>query len=211
MDLDYSGKHTINFYKSIDGTTYKRNSWKDFHLVPEKRPSIKYPEPNLMFVTLPGTSKRLDITDYHTGGLTFGARTGSWTFYIEHENFAEWPIAPTLIKNFLNGRQMYVSLSDEPSLYYSGVLYVGDYKPGESFSEITINYELAYDTFVRTEKDLGGGTVSLLDYSPIKFIGDNGFAYANDYGITAGTTYISELSDGSNKLTAYDLITINAG
>ena len=87
MELDYSGKHSINFYRTINNVTYKRNSWKDFRLIPKQRPKINYPEPRYMIVGIPGTNKRMDYTDYHIGGLVFGPRTGTWEFYLDHSAF----------------------------------------------------------------------------------------------------------------------------
>lgn len=202
MSLEYSGAHSINFFRTIHGTTRKRNSWLDYHLVPSERPKISVRQPNFLMVALPGTSKRVDITDFHNGGLTYGERTGSWTFYVDHEQWPDWKTAYDQVCEFLHGQRVYVSLEDEPTLYYMGVLTVADPKPGKAYSEITIQYNLSLDTVVQGDM--------LTEYFPIRFIGESGLPYANDYGIRAGApTYIIPAEEGETLVTVYDLSVLN--
>lgn len=197
MGVFYSGDHSIDFYKIENGIVTKKNTWTDFHIMPTERPHISYPEPNIKIVALPGTSKRIDITDQHIGGLTFGGRTGSWQFYIDHEQRADWRASYDVIYKFIHGQELTVALADEPMLFYGGIFTVSAYNPGSSYSTITIQYDLGYDSFIRDE--------ILPNGCPIKFVADNGIEYANNYGFAVGADYVIKLEDKTKELEVYDL------
>ena len=207
MDVVYSGEHSLNLYAVTLTSTVKRNTWSDFHLIPSERPSITYPAPNTRIVPIPGTSKRLDITDYHIGGLTYGARTGTWEFYIDHNRYTNWKEAYDSLVNFANGKELYVALSDEPSLFYKGIFTVPSYVAGSSYSKISIQYDLGYDSMILKEVELGDGIVSLLTYCPVNFIGENGSAYATDYGLSSSANYYVEIG-GLKEVRLRDLISL---
>lgn len=205
MDVVYSGEHSINFYKVTLTSTTKKNTWKDMHLIPTSRPSITYPSPNTRIVVIPGTSKRIDITDMHVGGLTYGPRTGSWEFYIDHDQSYDWRTAYNEVYNFVHGKELFVALDDEPTMFYNGVFSVSGYVAGSNYSTITIQYDLGCDSFIRKEVILGDGSVSLLNNCPIRFIGENGSPYAKDYGFTPETDYIIRINSQSKELELYDM------
>ena len=194
MDLVYSGEHSINFYDVKANTITEKNTWKDFHLIPSERPSIAIPSPNLRMIAIPGTNKRVDVTDYHVGGLTFGSRTGSWEFYIDHDQYSSWVNAYDSIVKFLHGKELYVALADDPMIYYKGVMSVSSYISGSNYSKITIQYDLDYDI-----------TVGLSMNYPIKFVGKDGILFANNYSVKEDTDYITKLSNGKISLLLYDL------
>lgn len=204
MDIRYSGEHSITFYElSIENSSnvIKKNTWTDFHLIPASRPFVNYASPNVLMVAIPGTSKRFDITDYHAGGLTFGSRSGTWEFYIDHSQYDNWKMAYDAVCDFVHGKELYVSLTDEPLVFYKGILSVNNYVAASDYSKITIQYDLDHDI-----------TIGLLSSCPIKFIGENGSPYANDYGLTAGSDYIVDLTGGGKGVNVYDLIVLqNSG
>lgn len=197
MGVVYSGEHSINFYRVSNGTVTKRNTWTDFHIIPTDRPHIAYPEPNIKLIALPGTNKRLDITDQHIGGLTFGARTGSWQFYIDHDQWKDWRASCNTIYSFIHGKELTIALSDEPMMFYGGMFTVTAYNPGPSYSTITIQYDLGYDSFIQDE--------ILPNGCPIKFVADNGIEYAKDYGFAAGADYVIKLENKTKEIEVYDL------
>lgn len=211
MDVVYSGEHSINFYTTSLTSTKKRNTWTDFHLIPVVRPYIVYPVPNTKIVPIPGTNKRMDLTDYHVGGLTYGPRAGTWEFYIDHTQVDKWRDIYDAVYKFVHGKELYVTLEDEPVLFYRGMFTMSAYNPGSSYSKLTIQYDLGYDSFLMKEVILGDGSVQLLNQCPIKFIGENGNMWAKDYGFTLGTDYVKKITNKSNEVTVYDLITLDGG
>lgn len=203
MDLEYSGEHSITFYDVSNDkgiSTVKKNTWTDFCLIPVERPFVNYSSPNISIVSIPGTNKRFDVTDYHAGGLTFGPRTGVWEFYIDHSRYNNWKTAYDIVFEFIHGKELYVSLSDEPSIFYKGFLSVDNYVPGSNYSKIFIRYDLNHDIMI-----------GLLNSCPIKFIGENSSPYANDYGFSKGSEYVVKLSNNKKGIFLYDLIVIQNG
>lgn len=193
MTVVYKGIHSINF-KKVNDSSFK-NSWKDFHLIPTKRPSINIPQPNTFIVQIPGTNKRIDITDHIDPKLTFGKCEGEWEFKIAHEEWDNWETAFNTITNYINGDDNIIYLSDEPDYYYSGVLTISNYKPEKDYSTIVVHYELSVEP-----------TVGPNGFYPIKFVVSSGQTYLQNYGITANTSYM----DG-NILTLDDLYVISIG
>lgn len=200
MDLDYSGEHSINFYGASPDNRVAKNTWRDFHLIPVSRPSIVYPSPNIRIVAIPGTNKRLDITDYHIGGLTFGPRSGTWEFYIDHNQYSNWVNAYNIMVAYFHGKELYAALVDDPMVFYKGIFSVNSYVSGSSYSKVTIQYDLDYDM-----------TIGLLSNYPIKFIGQGDIPYANNYAVKPNTNYVIDLGDNKKELLVYDLSVLSTG
>lgn len=151
MDVEYKGQHAIIFFKDVKTGYIKRNSWIDFHMIPATRPYVALGTPNYAAIPIPGTSKRMDITDYRPGGLTFGARTGTWEFYIDHNKWSEWDSAYNTIKYYIHGNNFLVNLTDDPYVLYQGVLTISGYVAGQNYSKITIQYDLMSETILLDE------------------------------------------------------------
>lgn len=147
----YNGEHSVSFGDlgtvSKGGVTYNTfipfaNSWTDWHAIPSSRPSITHPAPAIKFIEIPGSSSYLDLTEFLTGGITYGQRQGSLSFYIdnEHEN---WETIRRKIVNTLHGKSVKMVLEDDPMYYYDGRFTVGNWESGASNSSITISYQLS--------------------------------------------------------------------
>lgn len=217
MSVEYSGDHSINFYTLTAGSSIKKNTWKDFKLIPEKRPSIAYPVPNTKIVVISGTNKRLDLTDYHAGGLTYGPRAGTWDFFIDHTLVNKWRDIYDLVYDFVHGKELYVTLSDEPTLFYRGMFSLNSYIAGNTHSKVTIQYDLGSESFILDEHTLLGGDgdddtedISLLERCPIKFIGENGSPYVKDYGFKEDADYLKKINAKINEVEVYDLIVLES-
>lgn len=146
MSVVYFNDHSITFIRSVDGataTSYKR-SWYDFHLIPTKRPSIATPPPNLSLINIPGSNKRLDLTDSMPGGLTFGRRKGQWEFYVDTTKWGSFANAKNTIEDYLNGQYVYVVLEDDHSHYYIGRVSTSSWSVDGDYPTVTIDYDLYY-------------------------------------------------------------------
>ena len=146
MSVVYYNDHSITFIRDARGTTvysYKR-SWRDFHLVPAKRPSVVTPQPNLKLITIPGSNKRLDLTDSTPGGLTFGRRQGQWEFYVDTSKWNSWAEAKNEIEDYINGRYFHIVLEDDHSHYYTGRLSISNWSVDQDYPMVTIDYDLHY-------------------------------------------------------------------
>lgn len=90
------------------------NTWDSWFLVPTSRPLVNPPSVKTHFVTVPGASGVLDLSEYVSGEPVYGNRTGSWEFYVM--NF--WQLAG-----------MYDAYNPRKSRYTAGQIVVYD---GES-------------------------------------------------------------------------------
>lgn len=143
MSVVYGGMHSIVFIRLSDSTT--KHSWSDLHLIPEVRPTIALPEPKVQLIEIPGRSKRIDLTDYMPGGLTYGPRSGEFTFYVDHDQWDGWENAYNELSRFFNGDKFAVYLIDNITELYEGRVYLTEYNPEDSYSTATLHYELEPD------------------------------------------------------------------
>ena len=117
----------------------------NFHLIPQSRPSVSIPKANYTLVTIPNSSKRLNITEYIPGGMTFESRTGEWVFYIDHNQWSNWTASHYELEQYFNGAKMLVSLDDESDDIYEGRISLTNYEAGEDYSQVSIGYDLDSD------------------------------------------------------------------
>lgn len=156
MSVVYNGAHSITFIEALDSDTdstptayssYKR-SWRDFHLVPEKRPSVNPPSPALKLIDIPGTNRRIDMTDLMPGGLKFGRRQGEWQFILDHDLWDNWHTAKKTIEDAINGKRLYCILEDDFNTAYRGRFRVQGWQSGPNYSSISISYDLEYKKYI---------------------------------------------------------------
>lgn len=207
MDVQYSGIHSMNFWH-MDNKV-KKNTWTDFHLIPNKRPFVVNAEPKFTIIKIPGTNKRIDITDFLTDVPTFGSRTGEWEFIIVHDMWENWVNAYNNLCDYFHGHSVIVELTDEPHMYYSGIVTVGNYSSESEYSIIRIKYELntyALNDVSYDPNDPSNPSADPFGRFPIKFIANDGKAYHNDYGIDGtSTTYLE-----GDVLYVYDTFVIGS-
>ena len=150
MGVSYNGEHSICFWKktlqydgyNLDNPTF---TWDMFHLIPQSRPSVSIPKPNYTIVTIPNSSKRVNITEFLPGGMTFESRVGEWLFYIDHNQWPDWTRSHYELEQYFNGSKMLVSLDDDSDDIYEGRIHLSNYEAGENYSQVTIAYDLDAD------------------------------------------------------------------
>lgn len=126
-------------YHSI--TFGDKNTWDDWHLIPESRPLFLPPDVKTKYVDIPGSNGHKDISEALTGEPLYENRTGDITFYVENGH-QEWHVLYAEIMNYLHGQQMHAYLEDDPSFYYEGRFSVNEWESDEHFSKITISYNV---------------------------------------------------------------------
>lgn len=156
LSIVYDGSHSVVFIKANDSDTsstpiayssYMR-SWRDFGLVPTKRPSVSAASPLIHFVQIPGTSRRIDMTDLDPGGLKFGRRQGEWEFIIDSEKWNSFEETKQTLEEFLNGQRLYCVLEDDYDTAYRGRLKITDWRVGAGYSTVTISYDFEHNTYL---------------------------------------------------------------
>ncbi len=126
-------------YHSI--TFGDKNTWDDWHLIPKSRPLFNPPAPKTYFVDVPGGMGSLDLTELHTGSLTYKDRSGSWEFYVQN-GYGDWATRYSEIMEYLHGKRMKAILEDDPEYYYEGRFSVNAWKSDSYWSIITIDYQV---------------------------------------------------------------------
>ncbi len=125
------------------------NTWDDWFLVSEERPSFKPPTRKTRIVDVPGMSGQIDMSNYPLGYPLYGNRKGSLNFIVVNDGYYEglnnnkkWFNLLSEIENYLGGKTVKATLEDEPDYYYEGKFDVTDFKSGNNHSTITISYDL---------------------------------------------------------------------
>ena len=135
--------HSIRLYVTADRYY---DTWMDFHLIPSERPTVTIPSANTKLINIPGKKDPLDFTTYLTGHETYANRTGSWSFYTDNDyvenNLGGWVAFDKRLRSIFNGRVSKIILRDSPAYFYAGELSVGQWNTGQSFSTVTISYNL---------------------------------------------------------------------
>ena len=143
MSIIYDGSHSVTFIQGSvsSGYTVKR-SWIDFHLIPEKAPSVTPRVPKTVVLDVPFASSSLDYTLSIGKGLFFEPSNGEWTFYVDHDKWDSWYEAKTTIENFINGKALWCVIEDDHDYKYSGRFLVTGWEDGSDYSKITISYDI---------------------------------------------------------------------
>lgn len=118
-----------------------KNTWDDWHLVPETRPVVNPPEVDEQYVEIPGANGALDYTEALTGAPVYKNRTGSWTFIVMN-GYQEWHDLFNRLLSYLHGRTFSIILEDDPEYKYTGRLKLNEWKSEEHNSKIVIDYNL---------------------------------------------------------------------
>lgn len=161
--------HTINFDGKRAGSGSTRHTSLDWFLSPVERPSIDKAEVKENYLDIPGTNGGLDLTESLTGFPLYKYIEGSFEFKIlndrklptinskcelQSEQDISWDYLNRDIRAFLNGKERYMMLEDDPSWYYFGRFTVERYDASDSAnSKITISYKVyPYKRLCRNEE-----------------------------------------------------------
>lgn len=133
----------------------EKNTWADWHMIPDTPPSIPMPEQNLNYIDIPGRSYGpLDLTGIPFNKKTYKRMTGSWNFLREPDNRrTRVELYEELCRYFI-GKVGTVKMEEDLDHYYQGRFTVGQPSTGIGPIQITIAFDLApvrYNT--------NGGTV----------------------------------------------------
>lgn len=150
--------HKTNFDGVSIGAGSTRHTSLDWFLVPKERPSMEKASVKEHYIDIPGTNGGLDLTESLTGFPLYEFIEGSFEFTILNDRKLvivndscvktkeidiTWEVLNRDIREFLNGKQRYMMLEDDPSWYYYGRFTVEKYDSSDSSnSKITIAYKV---------------------------------------------------------------------
>lgn len=155
MQVEYDGAHSILIGKLVDTTSqygvshpvYDRNNfkdtWEDYHLIPQTRPVIAPPSVQENTVEVPGSNGIVDLSEVLLGYPLYYNRNGSLDFYVDHTYAWTWDEAYDTLLNDLHGFNKNLILKDAMGFYYEGRLSVNSWKSDKLCSSITLDYNFA--------------------------------------------------------------------
>lgn len=190
--------HKNNFDGVNVGAGTVRHTSLDWFLAPSERPSIDEAQVKEHYIDIPGSNGGLDLTESLTGFPLYNYIESSFEFIIFNDRFlpsvdsngvkigeteVSWEILNRDIRDFLNGKKLYMLLEDDPSWYYYGRFTVGKYDSSDHYhSAIKIFYKLY--PYKKLSK-----------YAPVTKIDNNTTFIDNNFN-----SYFDALSLTSNEL-----------
>lgn len=128
-----------------------KNTWDDFHILATERPVFNPPNPKTSYIDIPGGNGSLDMSESLTGYPVYENRTGSFRFRVMNDYYdqrrtelykKEWAKHYSEIMKYLHGQSMKAILADDPEWFYKGRFSVKEWKSGNTWSEISIDYNV---------------------------------------------------------------------
>lgn len=137
--------HSITFGDgTLDskGNFAGKNTWDDWHLIPSSRPTVAQAPPQTNYISIPGREDGpIDMTEYLTGGIVYGQRSGSFEFLVDNDH-EYWETIRSKMAAYLHGKTMKIVFEDEPGFYYEGMFKVPTWTREQWNSKVTIEYTL---------------------------------------------------------------------
>jgi len=118
-----------------------KNTWDDFHLIPNSRPVVAEPDPRTMYINVYGNDGDLDATESRTGDVQYKNREGSWDFTVAND-YENWEVLHHKIANYLHGKKFKIILEDDPNYYYIGRITFSEWNSDKNWSKVTLDYHL---------------------------------------------------------------------
>ena len=153
--------HSMNFtyLKEWDDAEKKHgtiNTWDDWHLIPTSRPVFNPPSVKEVYIDIPGSNGRLDMTESLAGYPLYDNRTGSFEFIVANGYRPLWIGGYQKFANWLHGRDLRCVLDDDTSYFYEGRFTMKEWKSNNdgTWSNVTIDYNVApYKRSIHTSLD----------------------------------------------------------
>lgn len=153
--------HSMNFtyLKEWDDAEKKHgtiNTWDDWHLIPTSRPVFNPPSVKEVYIDIPGSNGRLDMTESLAGYPLYDNRTGSFEFIVANGYRPLWIGGYQKFANWLHGKDLRCVLDDDPSYFYEGRFTMKEWKSNNdgTWSNVTFDYNVApYKRSIHTSLD----------------------------------------------------------
>lgn len=105
----------IGFGATLNG----KHTWKNYGLVVSNTDMVGMPKPKTLIVEIPGSSKRLDLTEALTGRCEYEGRTLSFTLG-GIGKIESWAGRLRAFLDEIHGKHVKVILDSEPEYYFEG-------------------------------------------------------------------------------------------
>lgn len=117
------------------------HSFRDWGLILKSRPVISSPDPKYVFVDIPVSDSRVDLTESLTGDVHYYNRKITFEFNVlDARN--KWTTVYSQIMNHLHGKQIRILLDEDPAYYYEGRVNINEWKSDKKTSVLTIEADV---------------------------------------------------------------------
>lgn len=118
-----------------------KDTWNDWHLIPNERPSFQPPAVKTNYQGLDGTDTVIDLTTAVAGYVPHDRREGSWEWHVVND-YGHWATRYSQIMNFLQQREVVAILEDDAGYCYRGRFSVNQWRSDPERSKIVIDYSV---------------------------------------------------------------------
>lgn len=150
----------------MNGVTFgEKHSYRDFGLTLQTRPEISPPVPKTVYIDIPASDGKLDLTESLTGDVKYNNRIIVCNFNVIG-NRDRWADIYSEILAYLHGKQMRIIMDDDPAYYYFGRVSVNQWKSSKLTSTIVIEadvepykYDVSYEEWLWDTFDFETGVI----------------------------------------------------
>lgn len=126
----------IGFGATLNG----KHTWKNYGLVVSNTDVVGMPKPKTLIVEIPGSSKRLDLTEALTGRCEYEGRTLSFTLG-GIGKIESWAGRLRAFLDEIHGKHVKVILDSEPEYYFEGRAEVKNFERTHALGRIELEIE----------------------------------------------------------------------
>lgn len=123
----------------MEGVTFgTKHTYKNYSLMLARPPVTSPPKPKENWVDIPGMDGALDLSKVQTGKMQYEMRTISMRFaYIGPRG--SWTNVYSQILNDIHGKDLHITLDNDPNYYYEGITKVEKYEPEKAHFGLTVS------------------------------------------------------------------------
>lgn len=126
----------------MNGVTFgEKHTWRDFGLVMNSRPEISPPAPKTVYIEIPASDGKLDLTESLTGDVKYQNRTITCTFTVVG-NRERWADCYSTLQAAMHGKRMRIVMDDDPDYFYIGRVQINAWKSSKRTAEIVVEADV---------------------------------------------------------------------
>ena len=126
----------------VENTKQEYHSIRDWGLAVGNNNCIGTPVQELNYVTVPGASRNLDLSEVLTGKPVFKYRPIDIVFGGMRRRTA-WDTIISQFRNCIEGRVVHIIFDNDPSYYWRGRVEIGDYDRARELGKFTLKIPMA--------------------------------------------------------------------
>lgn len=122
----------------FEGVTFGvKHSYHNYSLMLAAPPVVSPPVPREHWVTIPGMDGALDLSKVQTGFMQYEMRTIAMHFVFVGPR-GDWPNVLSEILNDIHGKDMHITLDNDPDYYYDGIVKAEKYEPKQAHFGLSV-------------------------------------------------------------------------